>query len=502
MTKYVVAILVFVAALAGLLLYIGDDVRMVITSTAQAGPLSFSPIDMTWQAVIVISTLGIIGILGLWTFLGWLRRLPSRLKSGVGLRRRNQALDAMEEALIAGAEGNTDRARKKAEKARSLISSPALGRIVSAQAAEASGDTIEAITHYEAMLDDDKTQSIGQRGLAQQLFATGDLAGAIEHAGAAYTANKTARWAFDMLFQAQVADHRWRDAGDTLELANSRKHIDKDISRRRRAVLMTAEASRLDKAGDIIGAEDLAVTAAQDVPQFAPGVALAASLLTRKGDTKKAAGLIEKAWGETPHPALVIAMRDIVKDEPVKTRKKRMDALVKANPDHRETTILKAEEALLAGDGVTAWSVLSPIMQIGAPTTRLCLLAAEAETMLQNPADASVWTECAATAASEPDWSDLDPEGTAFDYTDQDWRRLVFSFGESGDLIHPRFESGAATRAVARGKAKETKEPDVVTEDKAPLRQPDDPGPDGISAEDDLAKRLDSLLDDPPSKSG
>ena len=117
MTKYVVAILVFIVALAGLLFYIGDDARVIITSTADVGFLNFSPIDLTWQAVIVMGMLGVIGILALWTFLGWLRRLPSRLKSGAGLRRRNQALDAMEEALIAGAEGNADRSRKKAEKA-------------------------------------------------------------------------------------------------------------------------------------------------------------------------------------------------------------------------------------------------------------------------------------------------------------------------------------------------------------------------------------------------
>ena len=35
MMKYVIAVLVFIAALAGTLLYVGDDARLVITSTAQ-----------------------------------------------------------------------------------------------------------------------------------------------------------------------------------------------------------------------------------------------------------------------------------------------------------------------------------------------------------------------------------------------------------------------------------------------------------------------------------
>ena len=54
---------------------------------------------------------------------------------------------------------------------------------------------------------------------------------------------RMARWAFDTLFQAQIADHRWADAAETLKTGEGRKHIDKEISSRRRAVLMTAEAS-------------------------------------------------------------------------------------------------------------------------------------------------------------------------------------------------------------------------------------------------------------------
>lgn len=496
MTKYVIAILVFIAALAAVLLYIGDDARLIITSTAEAGPLKMAPLDMSWQSVIVIATLAVFGILALWTFLGWLWRLPSRLRQGVGLRRRNQALDAMEDALIAGTEGDISKSRKKAERARDLIKSPALGRMVSAQAAEAAGDSEEAIHQYTAMLNDERTLSMGQRGLAQQLLATGDLSGAIDHASRAYANNKSARWALDVLFNAQVQDHRWHNARETLELADHRKHIDKDVFRRRRAVLQIAEADQLADSGDVEAARDLAVSAAQNVPQFAPGVARAANLLTQEGNSKKAAGLIEKAWAIAPHPALAVAYRDIFEGETDRVRAKKMAQLIKTNPEHRESVILKAEEALHAGDGVTAWSALSPLMQLGEPSARLCLLAAEAETMLKNPADAAVWTECAATAPSEPDWADLDPEGAAFAYSDQDWRRLVFSFGESGELIHPRFEQGAAMRTVLRGRESTQSILDEEPQEDRPHRQPDDPGSDTVSDADDLALRLDSLLGD------
>jgi len=501
MTKYVIAILVFLAALAGLLLYIGNDPELVLSSTAESGFLQFETIKMSWQLAIGLGIASIVGLIAVWSLLSWLWHLPGRVKSGVGLRRRNQALDAMEDALIAGSEGDVNKARKKAERARALIGSEDLGRMVSAQAAEACGDSEEAISQYQAMLTSEKTLATGQRGLAQQLLGAGDLPGAIEQAQRAYAENKNARWAFDVLFQAQTADGQWNAAIETLDKGEKRKHIGKEPARRRRVVLQTSEADRLSDAGQADAAVDIAVSAAQSVPEFAPATALAAKLLSEKGGTKKAASLIEKAWAKVPHPALSIAFRDLYKDETSKTRAKHIRHLVKTNPSHRESILVEIEESLAAGDAVTAWSALSPMVNDGEPSARLCPLAAQAETMLKNPQDAHVWMERAATAPAEPDWSDLDPEGDAFDYSDQDWRRLIFSYGERGELIHPRYERGAARRAPvtlnleAHRVAKET-EVDIRELGEVP-RQPDDPGASKIIDEDDLADRLDSLLDKP-----
>ncbi len=500
MTKYVIAILIFLAALAGLLLYVGNDPQLVFTSTAESGPLQFDPLKLSWQLVIGLVTAAIVSLIAIWSLLGWLWRLPKRVKSGVGLRRRNQALDAMEEALIAGAEGDASKARKKAEKARNLIGSEDLGRMVSAQAAEACGDSEEAIAQYKAMLGSERTLATGQRGLAQQLLTAGDLPGAIEHASRAYGENKNARWAFDVLFQAQVADHQWGEALETLETGEKRKHIDKDVAGRRRAVLLTAEADRLSDAGQTDAAMDLAVSAAQDAPEFSPAVGLAAKLLGQKGGTKKASQLIEKAWAKAPHPALSLAYRDIHAGDSAKTRAKHLRNLTKTNPSHRESVLLNVEELLSSGDAVTAWSTLSPLVNEETPSARLCTLAAKAETLLSNPQDARIWMERAATAPAEPDWSDLDPEGDAFDYTDQDWRRLIFTYGEKGELIHPRYERGAARRAplalnLETSSGEEAEE--AVSVDTQMPRQPDDSGTSKVIDRDDLAERLDSLLDKP-----
>ena len=533
MTKYVIAVLIFVAALAGVLLYIGETSQLLITSMSDRASLNFES-RISWRFAIVALTVITITLFVLWAFLGWLVRLPGQLKSGVGLRRRTQALEAMEEALIAGSEGDANRARKKSEKARALISSPALGRMVSAQAAEACGDREEAISHYSAMLDDEKTLATGQRGLAQQMLAKGDVSGAIEHAGKAYADNKNARWAFDVLFQAQVSDYRWAEAIATLDTAISRKHIEKSEATRRRAVLQTALADDLNNSGNATEALVTALSATKDVPDFAPAVSLAANLLTKDGQSKKAISLIEKAWSTVPHPALSLAYRDVYASEEPKTISKKLRGLVKQNPDHRESKILLVEDSLARDENVAAMVALSPLIEGDNVSSRICLLAYATEAKLGNSKDAQVWLQRAATAPAEPDWSDLDPQGDAFDYKSQDWRRLVFSYGESGTLIHPRFETGAMRRQVIEAATLPVAVANaVVTPDSAsdtpvpvieevttviddtpeisvlgtekpvePIRQPDDPGivPSAKSVKDDLAERLDSLLDDGSQK--
>ena len=44
------------------------------------------------------------------------------------------------------------------------------------------------------------------------------------------------------------------------------------------------------------------------------------------------------------------------------------------------------------------------------------------------------------TAPQEPDWTDIDPAAVAFAYAPTDWARLVSTYAETGELIHPRLE--------------------------------------------------------------
>jgi len=60
------------------------------------------------------------------------------------------------------------------------------------------------MTHYRAMLEDEKTAATGRRGLAQQLVNSGDLSGAIELASTAYEEDKNARWALGRITKQRL----------------------------------------------------------------------------------------------------------------------------------------------------------------------------------------------------------------------------------------------------------------------------------------------------------
>ena len=86
---------------------------------------------------------------------------------------------------------------------------------------------------------------------------------------------------------------------------------------------------------------------------------------------------------------------------------------------------------------------------------------------------------------------------------------MVFSFGDTGELIHPRFDSRAPLRIPGVGDQGPVEQPvdtAVATKPEAvseaevaePISQPEDPGVAPIKGKD-LAERLDSLLDPPKS---
>ncbi len=495
MARRLILPLLLLIALAGLLFYVGSERGILFDSVArmpEKQDMSETEIFVSLQIIFALIAAAIVTTIVIWSLLTWLWRLPKRVKKGVGRRRGEQGLAAIEQALLAVESGDGAAALRKAKKAADLLDRPVLTSLISAKAAEISGAHDDAHSHYSSLKDNPETQVAGLHGLARLSKNRGDHAASIEMAKAAFENPKAPAWAFEHLYTAQTALFDWAGALETLATAEKRKLLDKDEIRRRRAVLLAARADGLDNDGQSEDALDLAKRAADLSPGFAPGVALAARLLLKAGQVKKAAHVIEKAWARAPHPALALAYRDLWQDEAPKTKAKKIKHLIKTNANHHESAILAAEQALVENDGVAALSALDKLIHDKEPSARVCALAAQAEGMLGNAVDAGAWQHRAASAPIEADWSDLDPDGAAFNYTNADWQRLAVSYGQTGTLLHPRYEAYKRRRAVASiGEA-----PKKVKDDPVPPSA-DDPGPrKDKDAHQDLSDRLENLLDD------
>jgi HemY protein len=376
-------------------------------------------------------------------FVMFLMDAPGRLGKAGERARIRRGQEALALGLIAAEAGEFEEARRHADKAEDLIDEPRLAMLLQARTAEVGGDTAGAERAYAGMLQHEDTEVLGRKGLMAAALKRGDRTAARAHAEGALKASKTAVWPFQYAFDLAVQAADWEAALDTLEHGDKRKIVDDKTSKRRRAVLMAAQAAKLERERRGEKASEMAQKAFRMAPAFAPAGALAARLLVGEGKSERASSILEEAWENAPHPALAHAYRDLAPDETREERAQRMAGLAERRRDHRESRIVLAELAMERGDWGAAQNAIEDAYREN-PSSRICILFAQVARGRGDENGARTWLAQAAAAPREADWSDLDPEGPAFLYDDNDWARLVYVFGDGGQLIHPRMERGGA----------------------------------------------------------
>ena len=377
-----------------------------------------------------------------WGLLASIFNLPGKVARSSRQSRINKARAALSDGLIAAEGGDAEEAAKQAKRAAALakIGSPdrKLALLLSARAAETNDDWIEAEKTYAELSREKGAELAGLRGLAAAAVKRGDHMGAKAHASAAFQLKSKADWPFGSLFELQTKAADWMGAVDTLDAGLKRGAIDGASAARRRAVLLSAQAYR-QRRNDPAEAEALAVEATKASAGFPPAALLAGRLQLAAGRAGKAQSVVEAAWRTRPHPALSLSWSDLKPGESADSHAARIDKLAQQNPDHRESRILKGEAAIATGDWMKAAEILTPLIEEGA-TGRLCTLMEAVARGRGDLEEANRWARLAASAAREPDWSDIDPDGRAFDFSDSDWARMIYTYGDGGVLIHPRYE--------------------------------------------------------------
>ena len=318
--------------------------------------------------------------------------------------RERKGFDALADGMLALAAGDTRQAMRKADRAEKLLQRPDMTRLLSAQAAEMSGDGAKALGYYKDMLDDDRTRFVGVQGLMKQKLEAGETDTALALAKKAFALRPDNERILRTLFDLQSKQEDWAGARETLNASMHARLLPRDVGTRRDAVLSLADARAALAAGNTARGNEAALQANRLAPTLIPAAALAARAYIAAGSKRKAAKTLTSAWAANPHPELASAFAAIEPEESPAARRKRFAALVGAAPGHPESRLLEAELALAAEDFPAARKALGDLAETD-PTTRSLALMAAIERG-QGAPDTVVrgWLAKALTASRGPQW--------------------------------------------------------------------------------------------------
>ncbi|MFG1400924.1 heme biosynthesis protein HemY [Xanthobacter sediminis] len=368
-------------------------------------------ISVVWQGWRVETTvpvaLAVIAVvtgvmLAIWRLLALLIASPKLLAALSRRKRRDQGLKAVSRGLLAIGSGDAATARKARAEAARLLPHEPLTHLLTAQAAQFDNDPEAAIAAFTAMAARPETRLLGLRGLHMEARKAGDRAAAATIAAEAVADAPTLGWAADAVIEAHCAAGDYRAARTVLERQMAQKGIDKAQYRRRRAVLLTAEALALEHSDPLV-ARELAQEAVRLAPTLVPAAACAGRLMGAAGELKKAAKIVETAYAANPHPELAEVEAHLRPGDAALDRLRRVRMLAGKAPGHVESAIALARAALDAHEYDEARRTLEPLLE--APTQRVCLLMAELEAAENGDVGkAREWTARAVHADRDPAW--------------------------------------------------------------------------------------------------
>lgn len=345
-------------------------------------------------------------------------RGPSDFLSFLSARQERKGLAALSDGMVAVAAGDIRVARKHAKSASKFLPEAPLTRLLIAQSAQLEGRDRDAAKSFEAMLADPKTEFLGLRGLFIQAKRLGNRDEAQTYAERAFARNSRTRWAAEALFELQAAEEDWVAALDTLDRAFDVKLLPRDLARRRRMIVLTAQAleaemaarAQADEGADAAYQRALRLASEAMVidPHFPPAVAIATRCHGALDQTRKGIRLVEDVWSHAPHPEVADAYEGLLLKESAVERLARIRTLAARRPEHIESRLMLARAAIATRDWASARLALRPYTDGSATqpaTRRVCILIAAIEEGDQHDHIAArTWLARGLVAPEDPQW--------------------------------------------------------------------------------------------------
>jgi HemY protein len=394
-----VAYLIAVLAVASGLAWLADRPGQLVVNW-QGHEIETS----VFHAVVLLTAATAFAIF-VWSLLRQLWNGPATVGHFLNRRRQRRGLDALSSGMIAIGAGDRANATRYAIQARKSLPNEPMTHLLRAQAAQLSGDRATARRIFEAMLASPDTEQLGLRGLFVEAQREGAREPAQQYAQRALRLNPKLAWPVDSLFELQCREGNWNGAPETLAAARRNGHIEKPLADRRRAVLLTAQAQALEDT-DSEKALTLATEAHSLAPDLVPAAAIAGRILAGKGNTPKAAKIMQKTWTKSPHPDLATAYAYARIGDSPRDRLDRVKQLAALRPYAVESPIAVAIAAIEAHDFDEARHALAPLLEGSRLTQRAATLMARLEREQHgDKGRVREWLARAATAQRDAAWT-------------------------------------------------------------------------------------------------
>ena len=333
-----------------------------------------------------------------------LRRTPRSILRARRERRRAAGYQALTEGLVAVAAGDPAAARRHARKADGLLNDPPLTLLLSAQAAQLSGDAAAAKRDFEAMLDRPETEFLGLRGLIVQALKDGDEDAARALAHRAYALRPTTPWVLETLIDLHSKAGDWRETQKYLIEAQRGNVVTRTEAAIQEAALLAERARAAAAAGNDDEALEQVRRAHDLDPALAPATVLLARRVAAAGRTRRARKLVEAGWAAGPHPSLVPVYLDFVGATTPLDRYSAVRNLVEEIPAHTESHMALATAAADASLWGEARHQIDDIPDHDRTERVWRLRARIAEADPADESSAPGWRDGAAEAAPDPAW--------------------------------------------------------------------------------------------------
>jgi len=338
-----------------------------------------------------------------WRSWGAVKDAVHRTGASRAERRRHRGYRALTRGFVAVAAGDAEEARRQSGRADVLLAEPPLTLLLSAQAAQLSGDQEAARKYFTAMLERPDTAFLGLRGLINQALRDHDRSQALALARRAYALRPKTPWLVGMLAELLSQAGLWAEAATVLHRAR-RARVVAD-GRRGEAVALVGQSETAESEGRPAESTELLRRAHKLAPDLVPVSARLAARLAESGERRRARKVLESAWAESPHPDLAKVFAALVPDEDALGRLQRTARLAKLRPDAGESHIAIAEAALEASLWGEARRHLRLALLAPHPARRVFRLMAKLEEQEHDdPVAARQWLARAAEAEPDPAW--------------------------------------------------------------------------------------------------